>query len=114
MSPKSRFASSEDVSVAAPKLPEIEEEKKEIKWGYDFERIDKPFGMEQHIFNILWLGPAHLFALYSFYLVFFTDQVPKYVLPFGKKREKKRIFYTIILKNLVKVSNSIKCHCHFP
>lgn len=110
MSPKSRFASSEDVTVAAPKLSEIVEAKKEIKWGYDFERIDRPFGIDQHIFNILWLGPAHLVALFSFYLVFFTDQVPCYVLPFGKITQKSFLIVCFVQKFQIQYRSIVTFH----
>ncbi|CAL8118625.1 unnamed protein product [Orchesella dallaii] len=45
-----------------------EEEVVERKVHEDFSRIDKPFGLEQHVFNWLWLGTAHVFAFYYLYL----------------------------------------------
>lgn len=82
MSPKS-----ERLTVAADTVSKMtskqSEEVKEIKRDHIFARMDKPLGLEQETFNLLWIGTAHFFTAYACYMQL-TRQMPYSTLLFGE------------------------------
>lgn len=60
------------------------EEKQEVKRDPIFARFDKPFGLEQHQFNLCYLVPAHLLAGYFGYLTW-SKQAPSSVVLWGNQ-----------------------------
>lgn len=73
--------------LAPPEPPKLvvlpkKEEMKVLKRDDMFTRFDHPFGLEQHQWNWIWMGTAHIFTVY--YLIQrYTGQIPVSTLLFG-------------------------------